>query len=172
MHTGPSCNEVPRMSCRRGKGICGSSRGRGETPPPTYDEALLISQASNTPVPLYIALSSPSPSPQPPTVTNLNDEASSNSLHGTSIVMTQDNLRSPLPELDGQRSSSPEPLSAVAKGRNPEHLSGINLLECFSIADASVEGHNSSSIQKNKIVMPSILGAEDKTIHQQQNDAT
>lgn len=33
---------------------CG--RGRGETPPPTYDEALQISRASNTPMPLYIAL--------------------------------------------------------------------------------------------------------------------
>ena len=29
-----------------------------ETPPPTYDEALVISQATNTPLPLYIALPS------------------------------------------------------------------------------------------------------------------
>ena len=29
-----------------------------ETPPPTYDEALVISQSTNTPLPLYIALPS------------------------------------------------------------------------------------------------------------------
>ncbi len=33
-----------------------SSGGRGETPPPTYAEAVIISQAANTPMPLYIAL--------------------------------------------------------------------------------------------------------------------
>ena len=31
---------------------------RMETPPPTYDEALVISQSTNTPLPLYIALPS------------------------------------------------------------------------------------------------------------------
>lgn len=38
------------------KDVSSSGGSRMETPPPTYDEALVISQTTNTPLPLYIAL--------------------------------------------------------------------------------------------------------------------
>eukprot|EP00094_Tigriopus_californicus_P006407 TCALIF_06171-PA protein Name:"Protein of unknown function" AED:0.08 eAED:0.08 QI:492/1/0.83/1/0.8/0.66/6/0/387 len=45
-----------RLASTHGRAKAAGSSRRGETPPPTYDEALLISQVSNTPIPLYIAL--------------------------------------------------------------------------------------------------------------------
>eukprot|EP00095_Tigriopus_kingsejongensis_P009463 maker-scaffold197_size267318-snap-gene-1.34 protein:Tk09463 transcript:maker-scaffold197_size267318-snap-gene-1.34-mRNA-1 annotation:"complement component c1q receptor" len=74
-HAGPDGVDGRRSHPNGRVKTSASGRHRGETPPPTYDEALLISQVSNTPVPLYIALpESPeigagaSPSPRSETV--------------------------------------------------------------------------------------------------------
>lgn len=53
-----------RLASTHGRAKAPGSGRRGETPPPTYDEALLISQVSNTPVPLYIALPESPPANQ------------------------------------------------------------------------------------------------------------
>ena len=51
-------NEKGLHICLFTQDVSSSGGSRMETPPPTYDEALVISQATNTPLPLYIALPS------------------------------------------------------------------------------------------------------------------
>ena len=75
----------PRSIVGRGKGVgC-------ETPPPTYDEALVISQESNTPVPLYIALPNSNDNINGGSAQSSSTSSSTSSSSAASSVSTNDN---------------------------------------------------------------------------------